>query len=206
MKKKKICIITSSRAEYGILKKLIIDLKRSKVFVANLIVTGTHLSSKYGNTFRNIEDDGLNIDYKIKINLNKTDKFSIVQDMSQYLNKFSMAFKKINPNLIIILGDRYEILCAAIAANIIRIPIAHIHGGEKTLGSYDEHMRHAITKLSNMHFVSTAKYKTRVIQMGESPTSVFNVGSLGVENLVNTKKIMNFQKKYLILNLKEKKF
>ena len=167
MKKKKICIITSSRAEYGILKKLIIHLKQSKVFIANLIVTGTHLSSKYGNTFRNIEDDGLNIDYKIKINLNKTDKFSIVQDMSQYLNKFSMAFKKINPNLIIILGDRYEILCAAIAANIIRIPIAHIHGGEKTLGSYDEHMRHAITKLSHIHFPASLDAKKRIIKLDQ---------------------------------------
>ena len=205
MKKKKICIITSCRAEYGILKKLIIRLKQSKRFITNLLVTGTHLSPKYGNTFRNIENDGVGIDYKIKIDFKKTDKFSIVKDMSKYLNKFSDAFKKINPSLIIILGDRYEILCAAISANIIRIPIAHIHGGETTFGSYDDNMRHAITKLSNLHFVSTDKYKTRVIQMGENPRSVFNVGSLGVENLIDTKKNSKFSKKIFNFNLKKKK-
>ena len=200
--KKKICIITSSRAEYGILRKLIIKLKSSNNFTTKLLVAGAHLSSKYGNTFKNIKQDGIKIDYKIKIKLNKNDKYSIIKDMSNYLNKFASAFRRIKPDLILISGDRHEILCAAIVANILRIRLAHIHGGETTLGSYDDGSRNAITKLSFIHFVSTSEYRFKVIKMGENPKNVFNVGSLSVENLTSIKK----NKKFLnIFNLNSNK-
>ena len=205
MTKKKICIITSSRAEYGILSKLIIKLKYSKKFTTKLLVAGTHLSSKYGNTFENIKDDGIKIDYKIKIKLNKNDKFSIIKDMSSYLNKFADAFKKIKPDLILVSGDRHEILCAAIAANILRIRLAHIHGGETTLGSYDDGARNAITKLSFIHFVSTNKYRSKVIKMGENPKNVLNVGSLSVENLTKIKKNKKFLNNILNFNSNKRK-
>ncbi len=205
MKKKKICIISSSRAEYGILKDLIIKLKYAKKFKTKVLVTGSHLIPKYGSTIENIKKDKIQIDYKIKIKLNKNDKYSIIKDMSDYLQKFSNAFKKINPDLILVTGDRYEILCAAIVANILRIKLAHIHGGETTLGSYDDGARNAITKLSNFHFVSTAKYKTKVIQMGEDPKNVFNVGSLSVENLIRIRKKNNFLNNILNFNFNKKR-
>ncbi|MDA7715683.1 UDP-N-acetylglucosamine 2-epimerase [Pelagibacteraceae bacterium] len=205
MKKKKICIISSSRAEYGILKELIIKLKSSKKFKTEVLVTGSHLVTKYGSTYRNIKKDKIKIDYKINVKLNKNDKFSIIKDMSNYLKVFSNTFKKIKPDLILVTGDRHEILCVAIVANIFRIRLAHIHGGETTLGSYDDGSRNAITKLSNIHFVSTNKYRTKVIQMGENPKNVFNVGSLSVETLTKIKKNDNFLNNILNFNFNKKR-
>ncbi len=205
MKKKKICVISSSRAEYGILKELIIKLKSSKKFKTEVLVTGSHLIPKYGSTYKNIKSDKIKIDHKIKVKLNKNDKYSIIKDMSNYLEKFSNALKKIDPDLILVTGDRYEILCVAIVANILRIRLAHIHGGETTLGSYDDGARNAITKLAFVHFVSTEKYKSKVINMGENPQNVFNVGSLSVESLLKIKKNKNFLKKISNFDFSSKK-
>ena len=205
MKKKKICVISSSRAEYGILRELIIKLKSSKKFKTKVLVTGSHLAPKYGSTVKNIKDDKIQIDCKIRVKLNKNDKHSIIKDMSNYLDNFSNAFKKIDPDLILVTGDRHEILCAAIVANILRIRLAHIHGGETTLGSYDNGSRNAITNLSFIHFVSTSKYKAKVIQMGENPKKVFDVGSLSVENLIKVKKKNNFLNNIMNFNFNKKR-
>ena len=185
--KKKICIITGSRADYGLLKNLIFKVKKSKKLKLQLIVTGMHLSNKYGLTYKEINKDKLKIDTKIKI-LNNSDKsVGISKSVSDGVNKFSKIFNKTKPDVILVLGDRFEIFSAAISAMLSRIPIAHIHGGETTVGVIDEAVRHSITKMSHLHFVAAKKYKNRVIQLGENPKRVYLVGGLGVDTIKQTK-------------------
>ena len=202
-----ICVITGSRSEYSLLYYLLKAIKNHKFLKLSLIVTGSHLSREFGNTYKEIEKDGFKIDAKVKI-LDKRDNFlSISKATAAGLIGFTKAFAKIKPDLIIILGDRYEMLAAASAALYSNIAIAHIHGGENTEGAIDEAIRHSITKMSWFHFTATKKYRQRVIQLGESPSRVFNVGGLGVyaiskTNFYSKKELeKNFQ-----LNLKKFNF
>ncbi len=195
---KKICIITGSRSEYGLLKNIISAVKKSKKLQLQLIVTGSHLSNDFGSTVKQIIKDKFKINNKIKILQKKDNEKSLSTAMSIALKQFSNSFKSLKPDLILILGDRYEILASAITALFNKIPIAHLHGGERSEGAYDESIRHAITKFSHLHFVSNLSHKNRVIQLGENKKNVFFTGSIGVENI---KRIKFFSKKYL-----EKKF
>lgn len=188
---KNICITTGNRAEYGLLRNLIIKLNETNSLKLNLIITGAHLSKKYGNSYQEIKRDRIKNSIKIDIKLKQDTTKNIIFSMSQGLIKFSSVFKKIKPDLLIVLGDRYEIMIACISAAMNRIPIAHIHGGESTEGLIDELFRHSITKLSQIHFTSCDLYKKRIVQMGENPKNIFNVGSPGVEAI---KKIKLFTK------------
>ena len=186
--KKKICIISTSRADYSFLKPIIIAFKKEKKFKTIFLVTGTHLNKKYGYSIKEIMKDKLKIDKKISINLSKKSSSENISFLSgEYIKQFSKSLKKINPNYLILLGDRYEILSAALTAYIMNIPIVHIAGGEVTRGSYDDGFRHSITKLSNVHFVTTDQHRKRVIQLGENPKTVFNVGSVGLITLKKSK-------------------
>lgn len=179
--KRKICFITGSRAEYGLLRKLIIMSQEDKLVNTQIIVTGSHLSKKHGYTFKEIEKDDIKISDKVNLNLKGDSPKDVIHSMSIGLKGFSDSFNKLQPDLIVILGDRYEIFAVATAAMIMNIPIAHIHGGEVTEGAYDEAIRHAISKMAHMHFVAAPEYRKRVIQLGENPKSVFMVGGLGVD-------------------------
>ena len=182
---KNICVVTGSRAEYGLLKPLINKIKLDKNLNLQLIVTGMHLSSEFGLTYKEIEKDNFFIKDKIEVNLSSDTPSAICKSISLGIIGFSDSFNRLNPHIIIVLGDRYEILASCIAATIHNIPIAHINGGESTEGVMDEAIRHSITKMGYLHFTSTETYRNRVIQLGEDHSRVFNVGALGVENILN---------------------
>jgi len=192
MIKQKICIITGTRAEYGLLYWLMKRIDKEKSLTLQLIVTGMHLSSEFGLTYQEIEKD-FKIDKKIEILLSSDTTIGISKSMGLAQISFAEAYEDLNPDLVIVLGDRYEIFSATSAAMVARIPIAHIHGGEATQGAIDEAIRHSITKMSHLHFTATKEYKKRVIQLGENPQFVFNVGGMGIENI----------KKLKLLNRKE---
>lgn len=183
--KRKICVVTGTRAEYGLLCRLMRLIQDSPDTQLQVIATNMHLSSKYGNTYLYIEHDGFKIDYKIPIINEKAPDNAVttIKSMAKALSGFADAYNELKPDLVVVLGDRYEILAAAEAAMIERIPIAHIHGGEVTEGAYDDAIRHSITKMSHLHFTSTEEYRKRVIQLGEQPDRVFYVGAPGVENI-----------------------
>ena len=170
--KKKICIVSGSRAEYGLLKFLIIKLKNSKFFNTKFVITGAHLSKKHGLTSKEIIKDNVSIDKKIYLDLSNDRKIDITESTSVSINKFAKYFNHNKFDLIILLGDRYEIFGAAIAAYFFNIKIAHFHGGELTRGLIDEGIRHSITKMSHYHFVSTKKYEKRVNQLGENKKNI----------------------------------
>ena len=182
---RKICVVTGTRAEYGLLSRLMRMIKESNNTQLQVVATNMHLSLKYGNTYKEIEADGFVIDRRVPI-IDETapnDSHSTVLEISRALSGFADAYSELKPDLLVILGDRYEILAAAAAALIMRIPIAHISGGDVTEGAFDDAIRHSITKMSQLHFPSTEEYRKRVIQLGEQPDRVFNVGALGVENI-----------------------
>ena len=185
--KNKICVITATRAEYGLLTPLMQQLQHHKKFKLQVIVTGAHLSPEFGLTYKQIEKDGFRIDKKVEMLLSADTDTAIGKSMGLAMIGFSDAFSDLEPDAIIILGDRYEMLAIASAASIFKIPIIHLHGGEITEGAYDDAFRHAITKLSQLHFTSTQAYRNRVIQMGEEPNRVFNVGAIGIDNILNRK-------------------
>lgn len=187
MKKFKICVITGTRAEYGLLKLLMKKIKDNKKFKLQLIVTGSHLSSMHGNTYKEIINDGFVIDSKCKVITEDDGELGVVKSMAKAMELISKSLKKLRPNLAMMLGDRYELLSAASCCNIMKIPIAHIHGGETTEGAFDEAIRHSITKMSHLHFVAHKNYRDRVIQLGEDPKNVYNVGGLGVDNFSKLK-------------------
>lgn len=184
---KKICIVTGTRAEYGLLKPIIDKVYRSGELELQLVVTGAHLSPEFGMTYREIEDDGYPICSKIEMLLSSDTSVGITKSMGVALIGFADFFGNHKPDMVIILGDRYEMLACASAALAAKIPIAHIGGGEKTEGAIDEAIRHSITKMSLLHFTATDEYRNRVIQLGEQPDMVYNVGALGVENIRNIK-------------------
>lgn len=179
---RKICVVTGSRAEYGSLYWLIKEIEADQDLELQIIVTGMHLSSEFGFTYKEIKKD-FKIDKKINMHLSSDTSIGISRSMGIAQASFAKAYSKLKPDIIVILGDRYEIFSAASAAMIARIPLAHIHGGEATEGSIDEAIRHSITKMSHLHFTATDEYKNRVIQLGENPTRVFNVGGMGIENI-----------------------
>ena len=179
--KKKVCFVTGTRADYGLLKPLMDLVNACELFTFNLIVTGSHLSRDYGYTIKNIKSDGFKIASKIEVLSGDDSRIGVSNSIAVGINGFSKAFKKINPDLVILLGDRYEILSAAISATIMGIPIGHIHGGEVTPNCYDDAIRHSITKMSHLHFVAAKEYFNRVVQMGERKKNIFLVGGLGVD-------------------------
>jgi len=185
--KKKIAVLTATRAEYGLLKPLIKELDKVEEFDVCLAVTGAHLSPEFGLTYKEIDNDGFNIDEKIEILLSSDSPSAISKSMGLAIMGFADYFKRLKPDLLVILGDRYETLAVAIVAMNERIPIAHLYGGETTEGAIDEAIRHAITKLSYLHFTSTETYRNRVVQLGENPKRIFCVGAIGVENIKNEK-------------------
>ena len=182
---RKICVVTGTRAEYGLMSRLIRLINDSDKTQLQLIATNMHLSPRFGNTYLEIEADGIKIDKKVPIIDDSAPDTAVetLYSMSKALSGFAEAYAELKPDLVVVLGDRYEILAAATAALIERIPVAHLHGGEITEGAYDDAIRHSITKMSHLHFTSTEEYRRRVIQLGEQPERVFNVGALGVENI-----------------------
>lgn len=179
--KRKICVVSGSRADYGLLRWVMQGIKDDPNLTLQIIVTGMHLSPTFGLTYEEIEADGLDIDYKIET-LNSLDApINIAESIAKGIAGCAKAFDKLKPDLIIVLGDRFEIFAAASAALVARIPIAHIHGGETTIGAFDEAIRHSISKMSLLHFVAAEEYRNRVIQLGENPNNVHLVGGLGVD-------------------------
>ncbi len=181
---RKICVITGTRAEYGLLSRLMRMIQDDAETQLQIVATNMHLSPKYGNTYQEIEKDGFTIDYKVPI-IDETapdTAATTAKSMAKAIDGFADAYEALSPDLIVILGDRYEMLAAASAALLFRIPIAHLYGGEITEGAYDDAIRHCITKMSHLHFTSTEEYRKRVIQLGEQPEHVFYVGAIGVEN------------------------
>ena len=185
-----ICVITGSRSEYGLLKPLLKKISDSNDHELTLVATGMHLSEKFGYTLKEIIEDGFKIDYKVDTLINFDSPASIIESTGIGIIKFGKLFESYRPDLIIILGDRFEIFSVAYAGHISKIPIAHIHGGEKTVGAFDDSLRHAITKMSKLHFVSTMEYAKRVIQLGENPDKVFYVGALCLDAIKSTE-LMN---------------
>lgn len=200
--KKTISILTATRAEYGLLKSIIQKLLEKNTFDVKVVATGAHLSPEFGLTYKEIEKDGIEIDEKIEILLSSDTKSSVSKSMGLAMISFSEYFNRINPDLLIILGDRYEAFAVASVAMVHNIPIAHLHGGETTEGAIDEAIRHSISKMSYIHFASTEEYKNRIIQLGENPDRVFNVGALGVENIKN-EKLISKKELFDFLNIKD---
>lgn len=197
--KTKICIITGSRAEYGLLYPLMKAIRGDGSFTLQVLVTGMHLSPEFGLTYKEIEKDGFQIQEKVEMLLSSDTDVGITKSTGLGMIGFADTFNRLKPDLVIILGDRFETFAAATAAYFAKIPIAHLHGGEVTEGATDEGLRHAITKMSTWHFTSTEAYRRRVIQLGENPEMVFNVGAIGIDNI---KQIEPLNKKYLTEDLK----
>ncbi|MES2719733.1 MAG: UDP-N-acetylglucosamine 2-epimerase [Pseudomonadota bacterium] len=182
--KRKVCVVTGTRAEFGLLQRLMGLIRDHKALELQIIATGMHLSPEFGLTYREIEATGFSIDRKIECLLSADTSSAIAKSMGLGLIGFADAYAALQPDLLVVLGDRFEILSAVSAALVSRIPVAHLHGGETTEGAFDEGIRHAITKMSHLHFVAADEYRNRVIQLGEQPERVFQVGGLGVDNIM----------------------
>lgn len=182
--KRKIAVFTGTRAEYGLLHWLINDLQQSSELELQVIVSGMHLSHEFGETWKYIEADGFTIDAKVEMLVSSDTPVGVVKSIGLGTIGFADALARLRPDILVVLGDRFEALAIVQAALIMRIPVAHIHGGEITEGAYDNAIRHCITKMAMLHFVATEAYRWRVIQMGEMPDSVFNVGAIGLDHLL----------------------
>jgi UDP-hydrolysing UDP-N-acetyl-D-glucosamine 2-epimerase len=180
---RKICVITGSRAEYGLLCPLMRLIKDDNALALQIIATNMHLSPEFGLTYKEIENDGFRIDKKVEMLLSSDTANALTKSVGLATIGFADAYEDLKPDLLLVLGDRYEILAAVTAALFYRIPVAHLHGGEITEGAYDDAIRHAVTKMSHLHFTSTEEYRHRVIQLGENPDRVFNVGAIGIDNI-----------------------
>jgi GDP/UDP-N,N'-diacetylbacillosamine 2-epimerase (hydrolysing) len=180
---RKICVITGTRAEYGLMRWVMQGIKDDPKLTLQVIATGMHLSPEFGLTFREIEKDGFQIDRKVEMLTSSDTPVGIAKSMGLGLIGFADVLNELRPDLILVLGDRYEIFAAAAAALVARIPVAHLHGGEATEGLIDEAIRHSITKMSHLHFVAAKEYRQRVIQLGEQPERVFLVGGLGIDSI-----------------------
>jgi GDP/UDP-N,N'-diacetylbacillosamine 2-epimerase (hydrolysing) len=179
---RKICVVTGTRAEYGLLYWLMKEIQADATLTLQIIVTGMHLSPEFGLTYKEIEKDFL-INKKIEMLLSSDTSIGISKSMGLAQISFAEAYAELNPDIVVVLGDRFEIFSAAAAAMIARIPIAHIHGGETTEGAFDEAIRHSVTKMSHLHFVAMEEYRQRVIQLGEDAEKVFNFGAPGLDNI-----------------------
>jgi len=182
--RRKICVVTGTRADYGCLRWVMQGIKAVDGLELQVIATGMHLSPEFGLTYREIEKDGFAIDRKVEMLLSSDTPTGISKSMGLGLIGFSEALEQLQPDLVLVLGDRFEIFAAASAAMVARIPLAHLHGGETTEGAIDEAIRHAITKMSHLHFVAAEDYRRRVVQLGEAPERVFLVGGLGIDNIL----------------------
>lgn len=198
---RKICVFTGTRAEYGILSNLMRLIDQDNDLQLQIIATNMHLSPEFGLTYKEIEQDGFTIDKKVEMLLSSDTSVGTLKSMGLATIGFADALNELRPDLSVILGDRYEMLAAAQACVISHIPVAHLYGGEITEGAYDDAIRHAITKLSHLHFTSTEEYRNRVIQMGEQPERVFHVGSLGIDNILH-EEIMPLEELEESLNFK----
>jgi len=185
MNKRKVCVVTGTRAEYGLFYPILKKIQASDSLVLQLVASTMHLSSEFGLTYEEIEKDGFILDDKIENLLSSDTHSSIAKSTGLATILLSDTFKRLQPDVILLLGDRFETHAAATTAMLMNIPIAHIHGGEKTEGAVDEQIRHSITKMSHLHFTSTEVYRQRVIQMGEDPSKVFNSGAPGIDNIKN---------------------
>lgn len=207
MKKKKVCVFTGTRAEYGLLKPLIDEIRKEPDFELQILVSGMHLSPEFGLTYQEIEKDGFVINEKVEMLLSSDTPVGITKSIGIGLIGYADALERLNPDLAVVLGDRFEALAFAIACYIARIPIAHLYGGETTEGAYDEGFRHSITKLSYLHFTATEEYRKVVIQLGEYPDRVFNVGALGIDNIKKMKLLSKSEvEKFLGINFKKYNF
>ncbi|MGL5098983.1 MAG: UDP-N-acetylglucosamine 2-epimerase, partial [Fusobacteriaceae bacterium] len=180
---RKICVVTGTRAEYGLLKPFLKKLKDDSEIELSLIITAMHLSPEFGNTYKTIENDGFENLEKVEMLLSSDSDIGIAKSMGLGMISYSETLSRISPDLLVVLGDRYEILSIVTVANVLKIPVAHLYGGEITEGAFDDAFRHCISKMSYFHFTSTEEYRKRVIQLGEHPSRVFNVGAIGVENI-----------------------
>lgn len=184
--RRKICIVTGTRAEYGLLHWLMKEIQADDALNLQIIATGAHLSPEFGLTYKTIEKDGFSIDAKVEMLLSSDTPVGVTKSMGVAMIGFADALQRLSPDMVVVLGDRYEILAAAEAAMVANIPVAHIHGGELTEGAIDDSIRHAITKMAHLHFVAAPEYQKRVIQMGENPAHVYEVGAVGIDNIVKT--------------------
>lgn len=184
MKKRKICVVTGTRAEYGLLYWLMKEIKADEELELQIVATGQHLSPEFGLTYKTIEADGFTIDAKVEMLLSSDTPVGTAKAVGLGTIGFADALDRLKPDILVLLGDRFEALSAAQAAMMLRIPVAHLHGGERTEGAIDEAIRHSITKMAQLHFVSEPEYRSRVIQLGEAPSRVFEVGAVGIDNIV----------------------
>lgn len=178
---RKICVVTGTRAEFGLLRWLMEAINNHPELTLQVVATGMHLSPEFGLTYREIEEAGFKIDAKVEMLLSSDTNSAITKSMGLCLIGFADAYERLEPDMLVVLGDRFEIFAAASAAMIAGIPIAHVHGGETTEGAFDEAIRHSITKMSHLHFAAADEYRRRVIQLGEHPDRVFNVGGMGID-------------------------
>lgn len=184
---RKICVVTGSRAEYGLMRSLLGAIAADPALTLQIVATGMHLSPEFGMTYRSIEEDGFRIDAKVEMLLSADSAVAVTKSLGLGVIGFADAFDRLAPDIVVVLGDRFEILAAAQAAMLACIPIAHIHGGETSEGAFDEGIRHAITKMAQWHFTAAEPYRRRVVQLGEAPDRVFNVGAPGLDMLATAK-------------------
>lgn len=182
---RKICVVTGSRADYGLLRWVMQGIKDDPELNLQVITTGMHLSPTFGLTYKVIEEDGFRVDAKVEILGASDSPAAIAESMALALAGSARAFSELKPDLVVVLGDRFEIFAATAAALVAKIPVAHLHGGETTCGAFDEALRHSITKMSHLHFVATDEYRSRVIQLGENPKNVYLVGGVGIDSIKN---------------------
>ncbi|MBE0508201.1 MAG: UDP-N-acetylglucosamine 2-epimerase (hydrolyzing) [Marinospirillum sp.] len=185
--KRKVCIVTGTRAEFGLLRWLMQEIQSHPALELQVIATGMHLSPEFGSTYHEIEEAGFSIDAEVEMLLSADSSTAVTKSMGLGMIGFADVYNRLRPDLIIVLGDRFEIFAAVSSALIARIPVAHLHGGETTEGAFDEAIRHSITKMSHLHFVAAEDYKKRVIQLGEQPECVFNVGGMGIDAIKQIK-------------------
>ncbi|ARN85061.1 UDP-N-acetylglucosamine 2-epimerase [Candidatus Nucleicultrix amoebiphila] len=205
--KKKICVFTAARSDYFLLRPLLKSIKENPKLHLQIVVSGMHLSKEFGDTWEIIKSDGFEITEKVPMILSTDTPNATVASMGLGMIQFSEILTRLSPDVCVVLGDRFELMSFSISCHILKIPIAHIHGGELTHGAFDDAIRHSITKMSALHLTATDEYKRRVIQMGEQPSAVFNVGALAVENIQNIQDITLVDlEKLLNLSLNEKYF
>ena len=185
--KRKICVVTGTRADYGLLRWVMQGIQDEPDLALQIVATGMHLSPEFGLTYLEIEKDGFRIDRKVEMLTSSDTPVGIAKSMGLGLIGFADALNELSPDLLVVLGDRFEIFSAVAAALIARVPVAHLHGGEATEGLIDESIRHAITKMSHLHFVAAEEYRQRVMQLGEQPERIFLVGGLGIDNVKRLK-------------------
>ncbi len=184
---RKVCVVTGTRAEFGLLRWLMQEIQNQPELELQVVATGMHLSPEFGSTWREIEEAGFSIDARVEMLLSADSNCAVTKSMGLGVIGFADAYSHLEPDLIVVLGDRFEIFAAASAALIAGIAVAHIHGGETTEGAFDEAIRHSITKMSHLHFVAAGEYERRVIQLGEQPERVFNVGGMGIDAIKRIK-------------------